>query len=157
MIALENILEDLVSALSDTSVGKPVFYWGTSEDLPQFLERYGELSVPLVWLVSGYDNYENNLSYRDAEVVFCARETRVETLNLTRVKENYSYKTVLIPLYEQFMERIAISGNAWINEDDRVQVLKSPNHSVNEANEAQDIWDVLKVKIRIYFNEDYKC
>lgn len=155
MIALENILEDIVTAMPETSVGKPVFYWGTSEDLPQFMKRYGEKAIPLIWLVSGYDKFEEDLSYRDAEIVFCTRETRTELLNLTRVKENYSYQTVLIPLMESFLKAVDLSGNAW-TEGDR-QILKSPNHSVNGKNEVSDIWDVLRLKTRIYFNETYNC
>lgn len=157
MIALENILEDLVSQMDDTPVGKPVFYWGTSEDLPQFIKRYDRSSTPLIWLVSGFDVYQDHLSYREAEICFCATETRTDTLNITRVKENYSYQTVLLPLFEQFKRAVELSPNIWIDEYDKLSILKSPNHSVNGQNEAQDIWDVLKVKTKIYFNEKYEC
>lgn len=156
MIALENILNDIVLALPETSVGKPVFYWGTSEDLPQFMQRYGDKAIPLIWLVSGYDKYEDDLAYRDAEIAFCTREDRTDLLNLTRVAENYSYQRVLIPLMESFLKAVDLSEYTWID-GDKKEVLKSPNHSVNGKNEVNNIWDVLKLRTRIYFNESYKC
>lgn len=155
MTILEDSLAVLIDGLDDTSVGKAVFYWGTSEDLPQFITAYGKNSIPLVWLVSDYDKPSEDGWYREAELVLCTSETRTDLLNIDRIKDNYSYKTVLFPLWESLKKAINISGNLWI--DDEPSFLKSPNHSVSGEHEAKDIWDVLKIKVRINFNEDYAC
>lgn len=155
MILLEDILEETVKTLDVTPIGKPMFYWGVSEDLPLFMSTYKENAIPLIWLVSGYDKPTEDGYYRDAEINFCTRETNVDLTNITRIKEQYSYKKILMPLLANFLEAINYSENMWI--EDSPEILKSPNHSVNDENEVSDIWDVLKIKVRIYFNENNNC
>jgi hypothetical protein len=156
MISLENILEELVNKIPITEVGKAVFYWGVSEDLSQFIKVYGESSYPLIWLVSDYDKpLKGGAYYRDAEIVICTRETRTELLNTERIKEGYSFNNVLIPLWKALEREISLSNLSWTN--DPAEILKAPNYSVNQKYEVQEIWDAMKIKVRITFTDENKC
>jgi hypothetical protein len=161
MIQFEDILKDIVESMAavyinDNLSKKPVFYWGTSQDLPQFLKVYKEDSYPLIWSVTKEDKKSVLGFERDVELCFCTRETR-ELLNTERMEA--AFKLVLIPLWDAFNIKVKRSSNLEIV-DDTENYLKAPNYSVSDAKKQSpvaDIWDVYKVSFTANFYENNNC
>lgn len=161
MIQFEDIMEGLVNsmdaiAIKPSLLKKPVFYWGTSADLPQFLKVYKEGSIPLVWSVTKEDSKTVNGYTREAELLLCTRETR-ELLNTVRMEN--AFKTVLFPLWDGLFDKMERSHNLNID-DETLKFTKYPNYSVTERKKESpvlDIWDVYRVAATINFYENNNC
>lgn len=161
MIQFEDILKEIVEAMpavyiNDGLSKKPVFYWGTSQDLPQFLKVYKEDSYPLIWSVTKEDKRSEVGNERSVELCFCTRETR-EFLNTERMEA--AFKTVLIPLWKAFELKVKRSSNLDII-DYTESYLKAPNFSVTEGKKSSpvsEIWDVYKVSFTANFYENNNC
>lgn len=131
------------------------FYWGLSPDMNKYLQAKGESATPLVWSVTRLDQATGYGSLvRNAELNFCTLETRTEILNTTRVEEGYSFEAVLLPMWGDFLKKLRTSGNMSIAKDS-VQLQMWPNYIVADQREQNVIWDVLKVRARIEFNEAF--
>lgn len=142
---LENIMPDGIK-----------FYWGYSDDLPRFLEVYGERHFPFVWSVPKRDD-ENEWGafQRDAEINICTRETR-ELLNPRRLDSDKSYKSILYPIWKDLELQIKKSPNIDIVEGS-ISREKFPEFSSNDKNDNPEIWDVLNIRFTAIFRENNNC
>lgn len=147
------IFEDALDPSRDISRSVK-FEWGNSEDLNRFLiEKGEENSVPLIWSVPREDS---KLPWGDwertAELNFCAFEDRTDLLNTQRLKDSYSFKQVLSPMWEDFKKKLRTSGNVRIIEESTKRTLY-PNFVINDSRDPMIMWDVMKVKFKTQYSE----
>lgn len=161
MTFLEDILKEVVDGLDEIEINsnvskKPVFYWGLSDDLPQFIQQFAEGHFPLFWLITGKDK-KTDLGYeRNCDLIIATREARKELLNTQRINDGYSFKKVLFPLWDSFFVKAKRSGQLNIYED-TLEFTKHPNYSLNDKFEVPEIWDALKVSFRADFYNNNEC
>lgn len=140
--------EDIVSGLMPEGFK---FDWGTSEDLPRFIRIHGEKHFPFMWSVPGRDSQDEwGWWTRDAEINICTRETR----DLSN-KDRKSFETILYPAWDDLVSNMLGSENIELI-DGSVSFQKYPEFS-GGGNEAQEKWDVLKVRFKARFYNDYSC
>lgn len=166
MILFEDQIPHIVARMDDVKIYedpqnaannrvKPVkFQWGNSGDLEKFLEQTGESgAVPLIWSVPAEDT---ELPWgeweRTAELNFCAYEDRADLLNTQRLMQNYSFKQVLIPMWEDFQKKLKTSGNMRFVEGTIKRTL-FPNFLVDDSREPATMWDVMKIRVKIQYSE----
>ena len=149
IILFEEIFETLAGKLPEMSVNqnisrKPVFGWGNADELRAFIQEKGKKHIPLIWLVPRKDSEADEIGtyQREVELNLCAAETR-NIRNNVRVDSDYSYKAVLVPLWENICRAMEKSNIDPIDGTLRWQLF--PNYRPNGQHETQQIWDVLKV------------
>ena len=160
MKQFEDVVEAIVQTMEPVQIktgdSRPVrFYWGTTEDLPDFLKVYKERHFPLVWSVSRPDFTTLDGYRRNAELCFCTRETR-SILNTERMEKAFAK---LLAMWEDFDAKASISGNIVIQKED-ISLEKIPRYSVRglkKESPVMDVWDVLKVSFTANFYEDFNC
>lgn len=131
------------------------FGWGHQDDLPRFIAVYGEKHFPFIWSIPKEDRQSGHGDFeRDVELNICTRETR-DLLNPVRLNADKSYKSILYPAWEALANNIDRSHNMTIIKDS-ISFKKFPEFSDSKF-EAPEIWDVLKVKFKAKFNNDYAC
>lgn len=129
------------------------FEWGTTEALPRFIRIHGGKHFPFIWSVPREDVQDEwgEGWERDAELNICTRETR-DLMNGQR----QSFDSILYPAWDSLAERIMGSENMEIL-DGTIKFQKYPEFSTNGEYEAEEKWDVLKVRFKARFYNDYKC
>lgn len=151
---IQKIVDRMESIQVNPSVVKaPKFDWGETKELHKFIQAKGEESTPLVWSVNRLDVETEYGSWRrNAEFNFCHVETRIDKLNTERIKEGYSFKQVLSPMWEDFKKKLKTSHTMTIKKGS-VQIIKYPDYTVGGKYTQNAIWDILKVRATIEFNE----
>ncbi len=159
----EEIMQALVESLPQVQINQSVakavrFYWGrTDQDLITFMRTLGEDHFPLVFSIAKPDTQLDGVRYqRDAELLFCTRNTNKDMLNTERLGDDRSFKKVLFVMWDGLERAIKISQNVSIVEDTLIKE-KFPNYMVGGKPPNTERWDVFKVKFRANFNEDYNC
>lgn len=136
----------LVNALSPA---RPVqFEWGNTPDLNKFILARGENATPLIWSVPRLDEETEWGEWeRNAELNFCTVETRTNMINTQR----QSFDLVLLPMWDDFKKKLATSGTMSIQRGSTM-IMTYPDYTVNDQRPTNGIWDVMKVRVRIRFN-----
>jgi hypothetical protein len=164
-VIFEENIEAVVKAMKKIRINgmvakQPVFYFGIEEDLNAFVCEDNGSKDPLIWSVTKKDNQlvrGAEIYRRRAQINFCAHEDRVDLLNTTRIREDYSFKTVLYPMWMDFVAKAKISGSVNVKTDTAC-FTKHPNYAVSDQRPANVIWDVLRVDVTIEFkNGDAIC
>ena len=163
MIVVEERLRELFDLIPEIYVkngvsNKPAFSWGDKLALNQFLTvAYKDSSFktyPLIWLLPSEDSYNNSVDILDRRVslVLATLETRKDLLNDHRLQG--TYKNTLNPLTEYVIQ--ALNNGSIINYiSPLINILKSPNYSINEDNESIERWDAVRIDLDVQFNN--KC
>jgi hypothetical protein len=133
---------------------KPVFRYGDNLELLAFLKNSKgnpDRPYPLIWLLYPYEEEHTRTVLKLSDVVLIlATETNAESNYQQRMEENY--KKVLIPLYENI--RLAFMRANIMSTNDVYDIVKYPNYGrpEEEASEAIDLWDAIKVTFDCHIN-----
>ena len=161
LVFFEELMEEQIALIPPVEINKnvsrvPSFGWGDSRDLRAFLSQYREKHNPLVWSVpkeSGPSDFQGLYS-RQVELNLCVIESRQELLNGVRLDADKSFKKVLSPLWDAIERRFNLSPISMTEE--MPTFMPIPNYVVGDNTEGQYIWDVLKVKFRVPYSNEYK-
>jgi len=161
MVLFEELLENEVAKLDAIEINsiisrKPKFGWGNSDQLRKVIQVHGEEHYPFIWSVPRQDSATgfDGMYQRTVELNLCTRETREELLNTERIDPGYSYKNVLLPMWESLLRQFEVSGTITVV-DDSIKWELFPDYKLGEETETQEIWDVLKVIFTAQFNNEY--
>jgi len=164
MIVSEYSIREIVNTmplvqLNKNTAVKPKFHWGDEMELNRYIQLNKENSYPLIWLLPSNDNYlgtryENLI--KDCSFVIATRETRKELFNDQRYIR--SFDLVLNPLTKNLVYGLTHSNISEREGQDGFTSFKHPNYSADsESNGTIDIWDAVKLDIRIKFKDNIEC
>jgi len=163
MIVPEHSIRDIVNLMPVVQINKdlalkPKFHWGDEQELNRFIELKKEGSYPLIWLLpstevhygSRYQKVDKTCSF-----IIATRETRKELFNDQRYIK--SFDLVLNPLADYLTYGLTVS-NISDRVDNDFDLFKHPNYSADTAeNGTIDIWDAIKLDIKITFYDNIDC
>ena len=142
---------------------KPSFGWGNSPALRKHLNKYQEAHNPLVWSIplKTIPSPTTGLTRRPVQLNLCAVEGRVNLLNEDRLQPDKSFKKILFPLWQQIERRFELSDMTMLEE--QASFLLYPDYKIVDRvagnavdkNEAQWIWDVLRVEFNVEYSGEY--
>lgn len=163
MIVAEHSIRDIVNLMPLIQMNpslslKPKFHWGDEQELNRYIELQKENSYPLIWLLPSVDNH-NGSKYqkldKECSFIIATRETRKELFNDQRYIK--SFDLVLNPLADYLVHGLTTSNISERIEND-FDLFKHPNYSaVSEKNGTIDIWDAIKLDIKIRFKNNINC
>jgi len=151
MIVFEEKLRELVALMPKWNDTHDVRYdWGTIDVLNKFLIlKESKSKYPLIWLVTSKDTDDllRNRVTRQARFVIATRSNDVDAFNSTQYQTDY--KSVLIPVYNDFITVLNSSGISKIVGSTIDKELK-PNYSVNDNGKGLvTIWNALVLDLEI--------
>jgi len=151
MIVFEEKLRELVALIPKWNDTHDVRYdWGTIDVLNKFLIlKESKSKYPLIWLVTSKDTDDllRNRVTRQARFVIATRSNDVDAFNSTQYQTDY--KSVLIPVYNDFITLLNSSGISKIVGSTIDKELK-PNYSVNDNGKGLvTIWNALVLDLEI--------
>jgi hypothetical protein len=168
LILFEDLMEEQVGMIPAIDINatvsrKPSFGWGNSPALRKFLDQYQEAHNPLVWSVplKTIPSPNMGMTRRPVQLNLCAIESRTELLNSARLRPNFSFKKVLIPLWEAIERRFELSSINML--EDEPAVILYPDYKIVDRvagnavdkNEGQYFWDVLRLEFTVEFSKNY--
>lgn len=162
MIVTEHTIRDIIATIPEVQINaevsrKPRFHWGDELELVKFIKLKKTDSYPLIWLLPSTDVYSgirNQYVEKDCSFVIATREVRQDLLNTERYQ--LSFDKVLNPLAKYLVKGMSTS-NVTEKAEEGFDIFKHPNYSADsEENGTIDMWDALKLDIRVKFYGD-KC
>lgn len=155
------ILSEALSNLDPINIGeieyKPQFMYGSNTDMLIFLnhkkQQGGDL-YPLIWIETPMSvDYENEV-FANADVnVIIATLTKRDLSNIQRME--ITFNSVLLPVAEMALESLESQDGIYHIEDEKT-VTKYFNYDTNDENVSSDIWDVIRMQIKLKFNINCK-
>jgi len=151
MIVFEEKLRELVALMPKWNTTHDVRYdWGTIDVLNKFLVlKESKSKYPLIWLVTSKDTDDllRNRVTRQSRFVIATRSNDVDAFNSTQYQTDY--KSVLIPVYNDFITLLNSSGISKIVGSTIDKELK-PNYSVNDNGKGLiTVWNALVLDLEI--------
>lgn len=159
IVIFEELLKSVVDKLPEVQVNanisrKPSFGWGNSDSLRKFIEDKGEEHYPFIWSVPRQDSKSDSLGVftREVELNICTRETR-ELANKIRIDTGYSYKEVILPIWEALCRQFSFSPICPVEDTLRWDLF--PDYKLSDGrSESQEIWDVLKLTFTANYSKE---
>ena len=149
---LESFFDDVESVYVDDKPYKPVFDYGTVEDLNKVLRvtRRGEVNrYPLIWLPTPFKvDYIDEFYTGGVIKLVLATNTSSTAFNKERSKT--TVKKVLLPLIANITE--AIKRSKFIFGSNKYDLVYHFNYNVDEA-KSTDIWDAIELSFDIKFKK----
>lgn len=161
MIIFEERIQEIISLLPAHTEGEapnvrtfPVnFYWAKDmKDVNQYL-KLKDQKYPLIILVRSPEKLKNRLSEevtRDCRFILATAERNIEKLNTERWQS--SYKNVLNPLAEKFLEAIETSTISRLH--DNFKLDRVPNYVDASPDQMIDIWDTIVIDCTVSINNN---
>lgn len=158
------IVEDRLIELFDTlpvivNEGKnfkPVFDFGTHEDLLRFLkskQKEGVTPYPLIWLETGFDvvgeDHEKTVSIKLILAV------NTDSIMSNRERLEVTIKLILIPLQERIFKALRRSSITDILDDRKNKTSIRFNLSENDISQATEIWDAIILQSEVTINNQF--
>lgn len=157
MIVPEEILRAIVATMPAIQINanysnNPQFGDGDDMELNRWLKLKKEAAYPLIWLLP---NKEKHLNYgvecdRECQFVIATRETNKDLYNAERYQK--SFKVVLLPVCENLINALKVSSVTDLISTDW-EIIKAPNYTKNDKNATIDLWDALKLTVKVKFKE----
>ena len=163
MIVIEERISDMVKLMPEITINedycsKPKFHWGDRKELTKYLTLNEDNSYPLIWLLLGIDKYTDRgiRVERECQFIICTRESDKALLNNQRYEK--SYKLVLNPLLELFVEGLRNSSISRLTSEDW-EVERRPDYTDSyykgdNDNYTIDMWDAIKLVVNVEFNNN---
>ena len=159
MIIVEDVLSSIVEKmpafdLFDDRSNFPVFGWGVKDELNRFLDAEKNKAYPLIWLIPSVKTYGVGQVNQTSELVFAVNFTKdIEDWD-NRERMDSTFKRILYPLIESFLQTVHRSHNMSFDNTD-YSIEDYPNYSLsNRANDVIDLWDACIIKLdAVYFNK----
>jgi len=155
MIIVEDRLKELFDGLPDITVGSdvftPLFDFGSKDDL-NILIKEEEAPYPLIWLVSEFQENKNEKDHVNVKLNFVLA-TCTDSVMKNSERLEYSFKGVLIPLFENMLKAFCRSNIAiMVNQD--YTITKHYNYGSGIESNTLDIWDAIQfeIELNIYDN-----
>lgn len=136
---------------------KPVFEYGSHEDLLRFLSmkrKEGVSYYPLIWMVtpvtfSKNNDNNNRKSFTDITVILATLSTQ-DLSNKERSK--ITLKQTLVPLRDYVLH--SLKTNLATALEDEYKETVYFNYDTNSEKGASDIWDAMKLDLSTYFKDN---
>jgi hypothetical protein len=163
MIVTEYSIRDIIATIPSIQINqnlalKPKFHWGDEQELNRYIQVKKENSYPLIWLLPTSERYEGSSFQnviKDCSFVIATRETRKELFNDQRYIKTFDL--VLNPLVDYLVQGLTTS-NISDRDENEFDLFKHPNYSAeSEENGTIDIWDAIKLDIRVKFKDNINC
>lgn len=161
MIVPEHILrDDVVSNLStirinDNNTLSPKFGWGDEKELNRWLSKKAAEDIyPLVWLLPSKNEHKlrGRVVEKNCEIIIATLENKKDLFNDQRYIK--SFDVVLRPLIDSFIKQFNIITTADIISKDW-DTFDFPNYSNADKNGTIELWDAIKLTIKIKFTNNY--
>ena len=171
MIVVEDRFQELINSLPEMvnpqinggTTHSVKFGFGDDKELMSYLIANKSDIYPLVWLVTPYSELHLNNKVELERVSFIlAVSTNSHFLNRQRFET--TYKNVLFPLYDNFIDCIKKSNI--VKPAEEVEVIKYPNYSneklpgnreslkSSEKHKTFDMWDAIKITMNCTVNNN---
>lgn len=158
MIVAEHRIRDIVSTIPEIRLNDnfsllPKYHWGDEKELNRWIQEVKEDAYPLIWLLPSQDDFKGNgiELEKKCDFIIATRENNEELFNDQRYI--YSFDTVLNPLCEKLIHGLKVSTiSDLINQE--WSINKYPNYSNANKNGTIDLWDALKLTIKVRFNNN---
>lgn len=162
MIVAEHNIKDIVATIPEIRINddissSPSFHWGDEKELARYLLAKDEKEVyPLIWLLPTSDNYKNlgKELEKSCEFIIATREISKDMFNDKRYIN--SFDVVLNPITDRLIHGLKVSTISDIQGLDW-EIIKFPNYSKNDKNGTIDLWDALKLIIKVRFTNNNNC
>lgn len=165
MIVAEHSIRDIVAGMPALRINrdfaqKPSFHWGDEIELNRYIKQKQEAAYPLIWLLPSDDEFKNKGTKfqsleKECSFILATREVRKELFNHERYVR--SYDVVLNPLQDWLIKGLTQS-NITEHLGDGFTSFKVPNYSADsEENGTIDIWDAIRLDIRVRFKDNRTC
>ncbi|QQV90639.1 structural protein [Polaribacter phage Freya_1] len=164
MIIVEELFKQIFDTLPIMDIGgkslKPKFDFGTKEDLLIFINDYADNKItpyPLLWLETPITKTGKEKCFESkVEIDFKLIIATITTANKTNLERiDITFKSTLIPLYENVIKAIRQSGRTkFINENNN-QRTDYYNYGLKELSTEKDsltstaIWDAIKLDCKL--------
>jgi len=151
-----DVLEQIFSQIPTIQGFKPVFEYGSHEDLLRFLSmkrKQGVAYYPLIWLVTpvtfghGYSNVEY-----DKLTIIVATLTNQDLSNKER--NEVTFKGVLNPLVDYIVHSLKTNRATSLKEG--YSITDYFNYVTNDEKQSSDLWDAKKLELSTYFRDNCK-
>lgn len=157
MIISEHRIRDIIATIPEIRLNDdftlfPKYHWGDEKELNRWIQEVKEDAYPLIWLLPSPDNYKGNGKEleKNCEFIIATREKQEDLFNDARYIN--SFDTVLNPLTEKLIHGLKVSTiSDLINQEWTIN--KYPNYSNADKNGTIDLWDALKLNIKVRFND----
>lgn len=156
MILVEEKLGDGFATLPMMTIdGKnyqPAYDFGSHEDLLRFLKSKrleGVSFYPLIWLETPIEITGKDDRPTVKLKLIMATNSNSNLSNKERLE--ITYKTILIPLYNNIITLLKSSGFTRLINQDKKKVSKHYNYTENNEAFGTDIWDVIKLEHDVEF------
>ena len=165
MIVVEYSIRDIIATIpaiqiNPTLLANAKFHWGDENELNRYIQLKKDDSYPLVWLLPSADNYSDEGSNnqdveKDCSFIIATRETRKELFNDQRYIKTFDL--VLNPLTDYLIQGLT-NSNITERVGTEFSIYKHPNYSAeSEDNATIDIWDAIKLDIKVRFKDNIEC
>lgn len=171
MIVVEDRFEEMVLSLPHMSnpaitgdiLHSVKFGSGDDKELMSYIIAHNTKVYPLIWLITPFNEIHVNKLVKLNKVSFILAVPNKDVY-LNKERFRTTYKNVLIPLYNNFIECLRKSNI--VNLAQEIEVIKYPNYSneklpgnretlvTSEQNKTIDIWDAIKVTISCSVNDN---
>jgi|TARA_R110000787_G_scaffold113975_1_gene223513 hypothetical protein len=156
MIIVEDIIQVEVSKmlainLFDNRTQKPTYGWGDKNELNKYLSINKNKSYPLVWQKLSSKSKTGNEVSQTCEFIFAVnfRKEELDLMNPDRLEA--TFKPVLYPFMESFLQALNKSRNITINVNE-YDFSDIPNYPVTSLDDdVVDLWDAVSVSIDATF------
>jgi len=156
MIIVEDIIKVEVAKmvavnLFDNRNQKPVYGWGDKNELNKYLTIYKNKSYPLIWQIPSEKTNRVNEISQTCDFILAINFTKNETDLMNPDRLESTFKPVLYPFMEVFLQALNKSRNITINKSE-FTFEDFPNYAITSPNdEVVDLWDAVRVSIDATF------
>lgn len=159
MIVTEHVIRAIIETipgidLSPTKLGiTPKFHWGDEKELNRYIQKKGDNSYPLIWLLPSPDNHEGGGQHATKSCSFIVATREMDQALYNDERYQLSFDIVLNPLTDYLIQGLTKSSLTSVVTREFV-TTNFPNYSADsESNATIDKWDAKKLDIQVRFTD----
>lgn len=149
MIIPEDILTTVVKSM-DQIDGKTVhFHYGNKDELNRYLDTYKDQVYPLIWMLPFEEQHSVNLVNGNVRFIVAVNFDKKDLQRLNNERIKWSFKDLLLPTVDEFLERVSRNRNASFDNTD-FSLRKYPNYRESKTDSEADnlhLWDALTLSL----------
>jgi len=162
LIVPEYKLRDIISQMPSIDYGGDIgvydiqFGWGSKKSLNKYLDKKGDDSYPLIWLLNpSKKTYkdQSSLVERDCSLIIATLETRKDMDDEERF--DAAFKIVLNPIADLIIQGVRSANTTMFLNDNKQDVFDFPDYSDESSGSTSGtiaLWDAIRLDCRIEFN-----
>jgi hypothetical protein len=156
MIIIEDIIKQRVSLMQPVDLlngisEKPTYFWGDKNELNRFLITTRSKGYPLIWQTPSNKTIRVNEVEQRSEFIIAINYIKEDNSLFNDDRLELSFKRVLYPLVDDFLNQLNRSPNATVNVNE-YELFDYPNYSVtSRENKVVDLWDAVTLKVDVTY------